>query len=116
MHNKTNKYDYLSKLIIVPMKYKNQRLNCCCGCLLCSIPRLYVYLHIGMSPLKQSYGIAFELGYLRVSPLLRLHCAPSGCTRHASCVDSKPKKKNPLCPVIGLGLPNQRKKDIINRS
>ena len=48
------------------------------GCVLCSVPRLFVYLRMQMSTSKQYYGprSAFEPGYLRVAPVLRLHlCA-----------------------------------------
>jgi len=53
-----------------------KKLNCYYICVLCSIPRLFVYLRMRMSTLNQYYGSAFEPGYLRVSPVLRLHlCA-----------------------------------------
>jgi len=58
------------------MKYKNPELKFHHGCVLCSIPRLFVYLHMRMSTSKIYCEIAFEQGYLWVSPVLRLHlCA-----------------------------------------
>jgi len=58
------------------MKYKNPQLKFHYRCVLCSIPRLFVYLHVQMSTSKQYCEIAFEPGYLRVSRVLRLHlCA-----------------------------------------
>jgi len=56
--------------------YSNLKLICHCSCVLCSIPRLFVYLRMQMSTSKQYCGIAFEPGYLWVSPVLRLYlCA-----------------------------------------
>ena len=58
------------------MKYETPKLNCYYGCVLCSIPHLFVYLRMRMSTSKQYCGSAFEPGYLWVSPVLRLHlCA-----------------------------------------
>jgi len=73
------------------MKYRNPKLNCYYGCVLCFIPRLFVYLRMRISTLKQYCGIAFGPGYLRVSPVMRLHlCAFRLYLTH---VDSKTKKK-----------------------
>ena len=60
------------------MNYKNTKLNCFCGCVWCSIPRLFVYLRMRMFTSKQYCGSAFELGCLRVSPVLRLQGARRG--------------------------------------
>jgi len=58
------------------MKYKNPKLNCYYEFVLCSISRLFVYLRMRMSTSNLYCRSSFEPGYLRVSPVLRLHlCA-----------------------------------------
>jgi len=95
------------------IKYKNPKFDGYYRCVLCSIPCLFVYLRMRISTSEQSCGIAFRFPQYGASTCVRFGCARhascvdtnpkknhSGCTRHGSCVDSKPKKKSICCTWI----------------
>jgi len=91
------------------MKCQNPKLICYNGCVFCFIPRSFVYLRMRMPTSKQhcdmNCGSAFDPGASGLHCYCTSTCARSGCTRRASCVDSRPKeKKNRASLLLYLQL------------
>ena len=85
------------------MKYNNANLIFYCSCMFCSVSLLFDYMCMRLLFILPA-GVPSSRATFGFPQYCACTCARFGCTRHAICVDSKPKKKKKKSSELTIRL------------